>query len=150
MPPQFVLHSLDSSFLLDEVINNFRRFFVSELSLGDPAHIKEVLQLRVQVIQIKTCVRIPADVTDVLEVAGRADVRFGQFLLLAFGLLVLSVEAGVTEHVVEVVGRLLLVVAVVEANVVDLWVLDVHCGHRQRWTISRITPFLRFALSAIE
>lgn len=77
-----------------------------------------------------------------MEVAWRADVRFGQFLLLAFGFLVFAVERAVAEHVVEVVRlldlrRLLLVVVVVgvvEAHVVDLRVLDVHCGHRQRRT----------------
>lgn len=90
---------------------------------------------------------------NVLEVAWCADVRFGQFLLLAFGFLVFPVKRAVAEHVVEVVGLLdlrLVMVGVVEAHVVDLWVLDVHCGHRQRRTISRITPFLRFPLSAIE
>lgn len=97
---------------------------------------------------------------DVLEVAWRADVCFGQFLLLAFGFLVFSVERAVAEHVVEVVRLLdlllrlvvavVVVVGVVEAHVVDLRVLDVHCGHRQRRTISRITPFLRFPLSAVE
>lgn len=81
---------------------------------------------------------------DVLEVTWRADVCFGQFLLLAFGFLVLPVERAVAEHVVEVIvlDLRLVMVGVVEAHVVDLWVLDVHCGHRQRRT--------RFSLSAVE
>lgn len=149
MPPQLVLHSLYASFLFDEVVDDFGRLFVFQLSLGDAAHVKEVLQFRVKVIQIKTCVWIPAHVADVLEVAGCADVRFGQLLLLAFGFLVLPAQAAVAEHVVEVV-RLLVAVRVVEADIVYLWILDVHCGHRQRWTISRVTPFLRFALSAVQ
>lgn len=38
-----------------------------------------------------------------------------------------------TQHVVEVVW-LLVAVGVVESDVVDLWVLDVHCGHGQSGT----------------
>lgn len=70
----------------------------------------------------------PGEPRDSLEVAGRADVGLGQLLLLAFGLLVLAAQAAVTQHVVEVV-RLLVAVRVVEADVVDLRVLDVHRGH---------------------
>lgn len=87
--------------------------------------------------------------TDVLEVAGRADVGLGQLLLLAFGLLVLPVEPAVAQHVVEVV-RLLVAVGVVESDIVDLRVLDVHCGHVQSWTIFRVTSLLCFALSSVE
>lgn len=62
--------------------------------------------------------------TDVLEVAGRADVGLGQLLLLAL----LGFLVPAAQHVVEVVrwrvGR-----AVEPKNVVDLWVLDVHRGH---------------------
>lgn len=87
--------------------------------------------------------------TDVLEVAGRADVSLGQLLLLAFGLLVLPVQPAVAQHVVEVV-RLLVAVRVVESDVVDLRVLDVHRGHVQSWTIFRVTSLLGFALSPVE
>lgn len=73
---------------------------------------------------------------DSLEVAGRADVGLGQLLLLAFGLLVLAVQPAVAQHVVEVV-RLLVAVGVVESDVVDLRVLDVHRGHVQSWTCRR-------------
>lgn len=72
---------------------------------------------------------------DSLEVAGCADVGLGQLLLLALGLLVLAAQAAVTQHVVDVV-RLLVAVGVVESDV-DLWVLDVHCGHGQSWTCSQ-------------
>ncbi len=71
-----------------------------------------------------------------LEVAGRADVSLGQLLLLAFGLLVLSVQAAVAQHVVEVI-RLLGAVGVVESDVVDLRVFYVHCGHVQSRTCRR-------------
>lgn len=71
---------------------------------------------------------IDCENSDLLEVAGRSDVGLSQLLLLAFGLLVLPVQAAVAQHVVAVV-RLL-----VEANVVDLWILDVHRGHGQSQT----------------
>lgn len=87
--------------------------------------------------------------TDVLEVAGRADVGLGQLLLLAFGLLVLPAEAAVAQHVVEVV-RLLVAVRVVEPDVVDLRVFDVHRGHVQSRTIFRVTSLLSFTLSSVE
>lgn len=75
---------------------------------------------------------------DSLEVAGRADVGLGQLLLLAFGgLLVLAGQAAVAQHVVEVVRLLVAVGVGVESNVVDLWILYVHCGHGQSWTCGR-------------
>lgn len=103
-----------------------------------------------------------------LEVAGGADVSLGEFLaLLALDLLVLLAQAAVTEHVVELVGCLLwlvvlwlllllllmmvvVVVGVVEPHIVDLRVLDVHCGHGESWAICRVTSFLSLALSATE
>lgn len=87
--------------------------------------------------------------TDVLEVAGCADVSLGQLLLLAFGLFVLPGQAAVAQHVVKVV-RLLVAVGVVESDTVDFWVLDVHCGHGQSQTIFRVTSFLCFPLSSVE
>lgn len=53
------------------------------------------------------------------------------------------------QHVVEVV-RLLVAVGVVESDVVDLRVLDVHHGHVQSWTIFSVTSLLSFALSSVE
>lgn len=46
---------------------------------------------------------------DPLEVAGRANVSLGQFLLLAFRFLVSADQAAVAQHVVEVVGLLVAV-----------------------------------------
>ena len=65
-----------------------------------------------------------------LEVAGGAYVCLGELLPLALDFLLLLAEAAV-QHVVDVVwlGKLLL--RVVEAHIVNLWVLDVHCGHRE-------------------
>lgn len=87
--------------------------------------------------------------TDVLEVAGRADVGLGQLLLLAFGLLVLASQPAVAQHVVEVVW-LLVAVGVVESDIVNLRVLDVHRGHVQSRAIFRVTSLLGFALSSVE
>lgn len=121
------------------------------MSLRDAAHVEQVLQFRVQIVEIKTCVWIPAHVTDVLEVAGSADVGFGQLLLLAFGLLVLSGQAAMAQHVVDVIRLLLVAVGVVEADIVDLRVLDVHRGHVwQSWTIFRVTSFVGFTLPSVE
>lgn len=75
----------------------------------------------------------PCLTCDSLEVAGRADVSLGQLLLLAFGLLVLASQPAVAQHVVEVVW-LLVAVGVVESDIVNLRVLDVHRGHVQSWT----------------
>lgn len=61
---------------------------------------------------------------DLLEIAGSADVSLGQFLPLAFDLLLFLVKATV-HHVVHV-G------IVVEAHIVDFRVLDVHGRHWQR------------------
>lgn len=66
-----------------------------------------------------------------LEVAGRADVCLCQLLLLA--LLVPADQATVAQHVVEVI-RLMVAVGVLDSDVVDLWVLDVHGGHGQSRT----------------
>lgn len=65
---------------------------------------------------------------DLLEIAGSPDVSLCQFLPLAFHLLFFLVKATV-HHVVHV-G------IVVEAHIVNFWVLDVHCRHWQRgpWT----------------
>lgn len=68
--------------------------------------------------------------TDVLEVAWCADISLRQLLLLAFGLLVLPAQAAVAQHVVDMI-RLLMAMGVVESDIIDLRVLDVHCGHEQ-------------------
>lgn len=56
-----------------------------------------------------------------LKVAWGPDVSFGQLLALAFRLLL--VQAAVN-HVVDRY-------TVLKPHAVDLWVLDVHCGHGQ-------------------
>lgn len=75
-----------------------------------------------------------------LEVAGGAYVSLGELLPLALDFLLLLAEAAV-QHVVDVVWLLLLLllmmVGVVEAHIVDLRVLDVHCGHRESRAYSR-------------
>lgn len=61
---------------------------------------------------------------DLLEIAGSPDVSLCQFLPLAFHLLLFLVKA--TMHHVVHVG------IVMEAHIVNFWVLDVHCRHWQR------------------
>lgn len=79
---------------------------------------------------------------DVLEIAGSPDVSLRQFLPLAFHLLLFLVKATV-HHVVHV-G------IVMEAHIVNFWVLDVHRRHWQRGSIWWVTSFLGFLLSSAE
>lgn len=51
---QLVLDCLHPSLLLDEVVDDLGRFSVLQLSLRDAAHVEQVLQFRVQVIQLLT------------------------------------------------------------------------------------------------
>lgn len=53
LPPQLVLHSLHPSLLLNEVVDDLRRLAVLQLGLRDAAHVEEVLQLRVKVVQLR-------------------------------------------------------------------------------------------------
>lgn len=50
LPPELVFDSFHSSVLLDEVVDDLGGLLVLQLSLIDAANIKEVLELRVQVI----------------------------------------------------------------------------------------------------
>lgn len=53
LPPQLVLHGLHPSLLLDEVVDDLGRLAVLQLSLRDAAHVEQVLQLGVQVVQLQ-------------------------------------------------------------------------------------------------
>lgn len=53
LPPQLVLHSFHPSLLLNEVVDDLGRLAVLQLSFRDAAHVKEVLQLRIQVVQLQ-------------------------------------------------------------------------------------------------
>ena len=68
--------------LLDEVVNKISRFFILKLALTDTGSRKELLQFWVDVLKIESTVWIPANVTDVLEVRGQADVLFLQLHFL--------------------------------------------------------------------
>lgn len=52
LPPQLILDGLHSSLLLDEVVDDLGRLSVLQLGLRDAAHVEQVLQLRVQVVQL--------------------------------------------------------------------------------------------------
>lgn len=54
LPPQLVLDGLHASLLLDEVVDDFGRLSVLQLRLRDAAHVEQVLQLRIQVVQLST------------------------------------------------------------------------------------------------
>ncbi len=53
LSPQLILHSLYAALLLNEVVDDLRRLLVFELGLGDATHVKQVLQLWVQIIQLQ-------------------------------------------------------------------------------------------------
>lgn len=124
MSSKFIFYSLYASFLLNEVVDDLGRLFVFELCLRNATHVKQVLQVRVQVIQIKACVGIPSYMPNVPKIARGADFSFGYFLLLvvfAFGF-VFPVEVAVEVDVVHLSVVLITLV-------VDLGVLYVHRRH---------------------
>lgn len=54
LPPELVFDGFHSSVLLDEVVDDLGGLLVLQLSLVDAANVKQVLQLRVQVVQLQT------------------------------------------------------------------------------------------------
>lgn len=53
LSPQLILHGLYTTFLLNEVVDDLRRLLVFELGLRNTTHVKQVLQLWVQIIQLQ-------------------------------------------------------------------------------------------------
>lgn len=53
LPPELVFDSFHSSVLLNEFVDDLGGLLVFQLSLIDAANIKQVLQLRVQVIELQ-------------------------------------------------------------------------------------------------
>lgn len=53
LPPELVFDSFHSSVLLNEVVDDLGGLLVFQLSLIDATNIKQVFQLRVQVIQLQ-------------------------------------------------------------------------------------------------
>lgn len=47
---ELIFDSFYASFLLNEIVDDLRGLLILQLSLRDTAHIKQVLQLRVQVV----------------------------------------------------------------------------------------------------
>jgi hypothetical protein len=83
-----LLDGVDTSVLLEKILHKLGHFLVLQLGLVKPGLLEEILQLRV-IVQIESCLRIPADVTDVLEVARCSDIRRRQ-RLLGFALVLLA------------------------------------------------------------
>lgn len=85
-PVHLPLDRLHAPGLLDDVIDELRGLLVPHLIFADAGLRQQLPQVGVQVVGI------PADVTDMLESTGRADVRFGElgvlFLVLVLVLLV--------------------------------------------------------------
>lgn len=63
---------------VDEVINEVAGVLVLERFLIHACLLEELLEVRVDVLQVKAMIWVPAYVTDVLEVGGHSNVFFVQ------------------------------------------------------------------------
>ena len=59
---------------VDEVINEVPGVFVLKRLLVDTCFLEELLQIWVDILEVKTMIGIPANVTDVLEICWHANV----------------------------------------------------------------------------
>jgi len=63
---------------VDEIINEVAGVLVLERFLIHPCLLEELLEVGVDVLQVKAMIWVPANVTDVLEVGGHSNVFFVQ------------------------------------------------------------------------
>ena len=63
---------------VDEIINEVAGVLVLERFLINACLLEELLEVRVDVLQVKAMIWVPAYVTDVLEVGGHSNVFFVQ------------------------------------------------------------------------
>jgi len=63
---------------VDEIINEVAGVLVLERFLIHACLLEELLEVRVDVLQVKAMIGVPANVTDVLEVGGHSNVFFVQ------------------------------------------------------------------------
>ena len=66
----FSQRSLNSTVLVNEIINEVSSVFILESFLINSCLLEESLQIWINIVQIKSMVGIPSYVTDVLEVGG--------------------------------------------------------------------------------
>ena len=66
----FSQRSLNSTVLVNEIINEVSSVFILESSLINSCLLEESLQVWINIVKIKSMVGIPSYVTDVLEVGG--------------------------------------------------------------------------------
>ena len=59
---------------VDEVINEISGVFVLQRFLVDTCLLEELLEIWVDILQVKTMIGVPANVTDVLEICRHANV----------------------------------------------------------------------------
>lgn len=78
--------------LVDEIVDEVARIFILQLSLRDARFGKELFQLGVDILQIKSLVGIPSHVADVLEVCRQADILFLELPFLSLLALLLGAE----------------------------------------------------------
>ena len=63
---------------VDEIIDEVAGVLVLERFLIHACLLEELLEVRVDVLQVKAMIGVPANVTDVLEVGGHSNVFFVQ------------------------------------------------------------------------
>ena len=66
----FSQRSLNSTVLVNEIINEVSSVFILESSLINSCLLEESLQVWINIVKIKSMVGIPSYMTDVLEVGG--------------------------------------------------------------------------------
>ena len=59
---------------VDEVINEISGVFVLQRFLVDTCLLEELLEIWVDILQVKTMIGVPANVTDVLEIGRHANI----------------------------------------------------------------------------
>ena len=59
---------------VDEVINEITRVFVLKRFLIDTCLLEELLEIWVDILQVKAMIGVPANVTDVLEIGRHANI----------------------------------------------------------------------------
>jgi len=69
---------------VDEVINEITRVFVLKRFLIDTCLLEELLEIWVDILQVKAMIGVPANVTDVLEIGRHANIFLVQPFLPSF------------------------------------------------------------------
>ena len=61
---------------VNEVVDEVPRVLVLQRSLVHPGLVEKLLQIGINILQVKSVVGVPANMADVLEVGGKSDIFF--------------------------------------------------------------------------